>query len=326
MNELLRRSPVRALFGAGILTSIALCTGIAFATLSRANTDGSQYPGSTASELLWRGYRQAVLWFDPPGPWERDIGRRGVLRIAVRTRGVASAPGTPPGVAPENYEAALASYLAHQLGVQLRVVELAPGDQDKGLKTGQVDIVLGGAQPRARPSQLQKPPVLHPVTIWDNQSYFEGRGGLLVLPRAGEPPERHIDLASRTVCVDGSGPYRAVVEAAAGAEHVHAFPSSLIAISAFTSNQCDALVEDTAVLKRLMTLDAMKYFSLTHVSIVGDSPAPPLVVSEVPTARQEVASLVTAWKQTGEAHKAVEQRAADILFEVSLLQSGYTCH
>ena len=315
---------VRGLLVVGLVMLGVVGSGLALGTVAGGSLGrvpsgtGGSYQAASFSEWLWGVYYRGRHQLRPENVWEQEIARRGVLRVAVRTRALAVPPGTPHAEVPEAYDLALAHYMADRLRVRLEVIGLAPGEQAEALAAGHVDIALGGAAsvPVSAPRESDRV----------EASYFEGQGRLLVLPLAGQPPEERGNLAAHSICVDGSGPYRAVVEQAAGASRVQAFSSALVAISAFTANQCDALVDDAELLERLMTLDAMKYYQLTPIAINGSGLAPVLVATALPAVRAQVDTLVDTWKRTGAARQAGQRRAAEILIEVAQLQDGYSCH
>lgn len=155
-------------------------------------------------------------------------------------------------------------------------------------------------------------------------TYTAGPGRLAVL--RGSAIAQAKDLRQASVCVQQGSPYAHTVAQQWGAVP-HTYPSGIHAVSGFMAGECQALVEDEAVVTRLMAREEWRFYR-----VLGDAVAPDTGHAQVLLAQGDADSaqlldrLVRHWKINGALLDARERRVGDIAFEVTQLGDGLICH
>lgn len=248
----------------------------------------------------------------PAGPVLAGAVSRGELVIGVRAYPRPAPANRPTPPEPDAFDVEFGRYIADRLHVQLRVVALRPdalGNVAASLPG--VDLVIAGSATGSGRHATAS-----------STSYAGGKGRLVAL--RGSPLHTLPDFAGKRVCVASGGPY------ASGLVHAGALPrtyeSSIHAVTAFMAGECEALAEDEVLLDRLLGLPEWRFYRRLEASLMPAHQAQ-MVLSAPDTASQAWIDLAARhWKTGGAFAGARERRAANVGFEVSLLQSGFVCH
>ncbi|WP_066740130.1 ABC transporter substrate-binding protein [Cupriavidus sp. D384] len=251
-----------------------------------------------------------------PGPWLQAVQQRGTLVVGVRQYARPAPPKAPTPPAPDNFDVAMARYVADRLGVTLQITGLPgePGSPAWQAAQRHVDVVLAGASPTAGADAMV------PVA----SAYAVGDGSLLVL--RGSRYQRAADLRGQPVCVGQGSAYATRI-----AQDVHGVPkvyaSSIRAATGFLAGECQALADDAPVVARLLTLQEWRFYRKldgdlqadTHAAQIGLHAADPQSAAWFDHASRD-------WRRDGALQRARDQRAGDVAYEASQLQDGLVCH
>lgn len=274
-----------------------------------------------ARARLWiDGARPAPDWHAlPRGPILQQAKARGALLVAVRAYPRPAPPGAPAPAEPDNYDGALARYIADTLGVPVRISSLpVPGKPAvNDPSASQADLVIGGSL-YGIPTRGEAPASSPDQSV--ATAYATGRAMLVALRAAAlDKPAGH------SVCLQQGSPYAAGLASEYGAKPV-AYASSVHAAYAFMSGECEILVEDDAVLKRLMAREDWRFYKPLPVD-VQTRPEPQILLSR-PDAESAwyLDRVVRQWLASGAQQSARELRAAEVNFEVATLRDGLVCH
>ncbi|UDM49124.1 ABC transporter substrate-binding protein [Cupriavidus sp. MP-37] len=248
----------------------------------------------------------------PAGPVLAGAVRRGELVVGVRAYPRPAPPNRPTPPEPDAFDVEFGRYIAARLDVRLRVVALQPDAPGKvAASVPGIDLVIAGsAMDSARPASAS------------STNYTGGKGGLVAL--RGGPLHTLADLAGKRVCVASGSPYASELGYAGALPRIYA--SAIHAVSAFMAGDCEALAEDEVVLDRLMGLPEWRFYRRLEARL---TPAPyaQMALSAPDTASQAWIDLAARhWKAGGAFAGARERRAANVGFEVGLLQNGLVCH
>ncbi|MFJ5382974.1 ABC transporter substrate-binding protein, partial [Cupriavidus sp. CER94] len=132
-----------------------------------------------------------------PGPWLQSVQQRGTLVVGVRQYARPAPPKAPTPPAPDQFDVAMARFVADRLGVKLQVIGLPgePGSPAWQAAQREVDVVVAGARP-SLPGESVAPV---------GAAYAIGEGSLLVL--RGSRYQRTGDLRGQPVCVGQGSAY-----------------------------------------------------------------------------------------------------------------------
>lgn len=255
------------------------------------------------------------------GPVLEAAQRRGELIVGVRAYRRPSPPGSPSPPEPDEYDASLARYIARTLNVRVRLVGIGPDSKDTGLagklaRPPGTDLIIAGTRHDARGS-----PGLAPGQAVDTP-YIAGHAGLVALRGAADSPS----LAGRSVCLQQGSPYAHDLAGRHRAE-LRSYPSSVHAVYAFMSGECEVLAEDEAVLQRLMTREEWRFYRQVPARVDADGAAPQIVLARGDAVSASyLDKVVRHWSASGAQRQAREQRIGEVNFEVSALQDGLVCH
>ncbi|WP_354682940.1 transporter substrate-binding domain-containing protein [Cupriavidus necator] len=243
----------------------------------------------------------------PVGPLLGKARRRGELVVGIRQYARPAPPGAPAPAEPDNFDAALARFLAERLNVRVRLVGLGPDAAPQA-----VDLIIAGT----RQAGSGVPAVPTPYT---------GGDGVLVVLR-GSASRHASDLRQRTVCVAQGSPYAADLSQRMAAQ-LKVYGSAIRAVSGFMAGECQALAEDGVVIARLLSLPEWRFYRQLDTTLRPDNNSPQIALrmnDAVSAAWLDRA--VRQWKLSGALAQARERRAGDVAFEASQLQDGLVCH
>lgn len=235
---------------------------------------------------------------DGVGPVLDAARSRGVLRVGVRAYPRPSPPGHPLPPEPDSFDADLATVLGERLGLRVELVGLAPDVRETALRDGRVDLLAAGASAEA--------PARAAVM----------RGG---------PVSRWEDLRGRVACVADGSPYAEALSSRFGVSP-RTYPSAVHAAYGFMAGECAALVEDGAVIERLLGQEAWRFYAALAGTLPAASAVPlALANDDVPSSRF-VEATRRWWRASGGEAQARLRRTGGINFEVALLEDGNICH
>jgi len=251
-----------------------------------------------------------------PGPWLQDVQQRGTLVVGVRQYARPAPPKAPTPPEPDQFDVAMARYVAERLGVTLKVVGLPgePGSPVWQAAQRDVDVVIAGA----RPTQTDES-VAHV-----GPAYAIGDGSLLVL--RGSRYQRPGDLRGQPVCVgQGSAYATRIAQDFEGVPKVYA--SSIRAATGFLAGECQALADDAPVVARLLTLQEWRFYRRLDGDLQADAGAARIGLHAAdPQSAAWFDQTTRDWRNNGALQRAREQRAGDVAYEASQLQDGLVCH
>lgn len=234
---------------------------------------------------------------DGVGPVFESARARGVLRVGVRSYPRPSPPGHPLPPEPDTFEADLASVLGERLGLRVELVGLAPDVRETALRDGRVDLLVAGAS-----------------------AEVPGRAAVM----RGGPVSRWEDLRGRIACVADGSPYAEVLSDRFGVSR-RAYPSAVHAAYGFMAGECAALVEDGAVIDRLLGQEAWRFYTALDGTLPAGAAPLPLAAADAPSSRF-IETTRRWWRTSGGEAEARLRRTGAINFEVALLQDGNICH
>lgn len=232
------------------------------------------------------------------GPVLESARVRGVLRVGVRAYPRPSPPGHPLPPEPDSFDADLATVLGEQLGLRVELVGLAPDVRETALRDGRVDLLVAGASTEApaRAAVMRN----GPVSRWE-------------------------DLRGRIACVTDGGPYAETLAGRFGASP-RTFPSAVHAAYGFMAGECVALVEDGAVIDRLLGQEAWRFYTALDSTLPAAAAGHlPLATADAPSSRF-IEATRRWWRASGGEAEARLRRTGGINFEVALLEDGNICH
>ncbi|ALM82253.1 ABC transporter substrate-binding protein [Bordetella sp. N] len=261
----------------------------------------------------------------PRGPLLQQASQRGELVVAVRAYPRPAPPGVPAPAEPDDYDAALARYVAGTLGVPLRIVNLpAPGQQTGGL-SGKLappalpvaDLIIGGTRYGI---PLGNAVASLPSDQVVSTAYITGRAELIAL-RAALPDK----AAGHSVCLQQGSPYAASLAGEQGAKPL-VYASSVHAAYAFMSGDCDILAEDNEVLKRLLAREDWRFYKPVPVDVRAEQGAQIVLSRPDGESARYLDKVVRQWLASGAQQEARQARAGEVSFEVATLKDGLICH
>ncbi|WP_066408021.1 type 2 periplasmic-binding domain-containing protein [Bordetella ansorpii] len=321
-----------ALLAAGGV-ALALVGGTALATAWRTGDDGlaDRLPESVQRWLETLA-RQPDWRARPLGPVLQQARARGTLVVAVRAYPRPAPPGSQPPSEPDDYDAALARYLADTLDVPLRLVNLPATDEKRGaleaLTRPRADLILAGTRygmPAGNDTPVSGGGAIATEYVTGRAALLALRGAADAWQAAASPAGRNV-LARRSVCVQQGSPYADSLQATYQARP-RAYPSSVHAAYAFMSGECEVLAEDEAVLQRLLAREEWRFYRRLPIDIVPDARQPQIVLAQAdPVSARYVDQAVRYWKASGALRQARAQRVGQVNLEVTALQDGLVCH
>ena len=235
---------------------------------------------------------------DGVGPVLESARARGVLRVGVRAYPRPSPPGHPLPPEPDTFDADLAAVLGERLGLRVELVGLSPDLRETALHDGRVDLLAAGASTEtpARAAVMRS----GPVSRWE-------------------------DLRGRIACVADGSPYAEALADRFGASP-RTYPSAVHAAYGFMAGECAALVEDGAVVDRLLGQEAWRFYAALGGTLPARATPPlPLAATDAPSSRF-IEATRRWWRASGGEAEARLRRTGGINFEVALLEDGNICH
>ncbi|OZI37148.1 hypothetical protein CAL29_01580 [Bordetella genomosp. 10] len=291
-------------------------------TLSSAAEDGFL----SHARLWMEGVAGTPDWQAlPRGPLLQQATQRGELVVAVRAYPRPAPPGVPAPAEPDDYDAALARYVAGTLGVPVRIVNLpAPGQQTAGI-SGKLappslpaaDLIIGGTRYGIPLGGAVSAPSAEQVV---STPYITGRAELIAL-RAALPDK----AAGHSVCLQQGSPYAASLAGEQGAQPL-VYASSVHAAYAFMSGDCDILAEDNEVLKRLLAREDWRFYKPVPVKVRAGQGAQIILSRPDGESARYLDKVVRRWLASGAQQEARQARAGEVSFEVATLKDGLVCH
>jgi len=226
-----------------------------------------------------------VLWLALFTP---AVGLAESLRMELPEHRVLSSSET------ESFEAAL----AEQLGVELgRSVQF-------GVSDGQVGVRVEASQQRG-------------VT-----TYYRAVPAALVPTEAG--PAAWADLREQSVCVSTASPYAPVLRERFGASP-REYPSSAHALIGLKLGECQAVVEDEALLTELATLPEWRRYKRL-LPPLADAERQLRLTADEAGLQQEIDALVAQWSVDGRLAKLTQQWIDEVAFQAYVLADTLDCH
>lgn len=307
-------------------------TGIAIAALAGAATLLGLTllaPLPSAAESL---LSRARLWIEaaapapdwaalPRGPVLQQAAQRGTLVVAVRAYRRPAPPGSPTPAEPDNYDAALARYIGHTLGVPVAIIGLPTPDEPRNVPSHpaatQADLIIGGSR-YGIPLPREEPALSADRSV---ATAYTGGHAMLVSLRAAtlDRPAGH------RVCLQQGSPYAHALMSRYGATPL-AYASSVHAAYAFMSGECEILAEDDAVLQRLLAREDWRFYKPLPVEIQAGAEPQILLSRADAESAHYLDRVVRRWLASGAQQKARELRAGEVNFEVATLRDGLVCH
>lgn len=230
-------------------------------------------------------FSHIVLWLALSTP---AVGLAESLRMELPEHRVLSSSET------ESFEAAL----AEQLGVELgRPVQF-------GVSDGQVGVRVEASQQRG-------------VT-----TYYRAVPAALVPTEAG--PAAWADLREQSVCVSTASPYAPVLRERFGASP-REYPSSAHALIGLKLSECQAVVEDEALLTELATLPGGAA-TKRLLPPLADAERQLRLTADEAGLQQEIDALVAQWSVDGRLAKLTQQWIDEVAFQAYVLADTLDCH
>nr|WP_268993664.1 transporter substrate-binding domain-containing protein [Stutzerimonas stutzeri] len=194
----------------------------------------------------------------------------------------------------ESFEAAL----AEQLGVELgRPVQF-------GVPEGQVGVRVEARQQRG-------------VT-----TYYRAVPAALVPTDAG--PAAWAELRDQSVCVSTASPYAQVLRERFGASP-REYPSSAHALIGLKLGECQAVVEDEALLTELATLPEWRRYKRL-LPPLADAERQLRLTADGAGLQQEIDALVAQWSVDGRLAKLTQKWIDEVAFQAYVLADTLDCH
>ncbi|KAF1046938.1 substrate-binding periplasmic protein [Xylophilus sp.] len=272
--------------------------------------EAQEWLGRLQPEPAWRSL--------PVGPVLAAARERGSLRVGVRAYPRPAPPGSPAPSEPDRFDADLARFIGLRLGLPVTLVNLEADARTHAYQPPDtlLDIVIAGAD-----AQAALPAGAQPVAT----PYVYSAGQLLVL-RNESALQRAADLHRRAVCAAQGSPYAGSLRGDLAAEP-RIYPSAIHAISAFMAGECQALVEDPAVLARLRQQPEWRFYRALDGSVAASgAPAQVLLRRADPQSAELLDRVVRYWRSSGAWAEARQRRVGDLSFESTQLQDGLVCH
>jgi polar amino acid transport system substrate-binding protein len=170
------------------------------------------------------------------------IRSKGLLRVGVKTDykpfGFLDASGKPVGI-----ELDLAQDLADKLGVKLEVVSVQSANRIEFLQQGRIDLIIATMSDNAQRRQVVG--IVQP---------FYYAGGTAVLVRKAAKLKSWESLRGQKICGTQGAYYNRAVTEKYGVELV-AFAGTTEALSALSSANCIAFVQDSTLLQSIVASD-----------------------------------------------------------------------
>jgi len=230
-------------------------------------------------------FSHIILWLALFTP---AVGLAESLRMELPEHRVLSSSVT------ESFEEAL----AEQLGVELeRTVQF-------GVPEGQVGVRVEASQQRG-------------VT-----TYFRAVPAALVPTDAG--PAAWAELRDQSVCVSTASPYAPVLRERFGASP-REYPSSAHALIGLKLGECQAVVEDEALLTELATLPEWRRYKRL-LPPLADAERQLRLTADEAGLQQEIDALVAQWSVDGRLAKLTQQWIDEVAFQAYVLADTLDCH
>jgi polar amino acid transport system substrate-binding protein len=213
--------------------------------------------------------------------------------------------------APDGFSAALAEELGKRAGLPVRLLLADGKDASAAVRSGLADVAV---------SQLSFSPdasvALAPT------AYTSGRGLALVLRHGKVQSWR--DLANRTICTAQGSSY-ASQAAERGQARLQRFDRPLDALLAFQAGECDALVDDEYVIRKLLKQPDWSYYR----ALPGAVAAAP---SYIATRQGDLATAlfvektIEGWRRQRWLANVREGQAVALSFEMFNAENDLYCH
>jgi len=230
-------------------------------------------------------FSHIILWLALFTP---AVGLAESLRMELPEHRVLSSSET------ESFEAAL----AEQLGVELgRPVQF-------GVPEGQVGVRVEARQQRG-------------VT-----TYYRAVPAALVPTDAG--PAAWAELRDQSVCVSTASPYAQVLRERFGASP-REYPSSAHALIGLKLGECQAVVEDEALLTELATLPEWRRYKRL-LPPLADAERQLRLTADGAGLQQEIDALVAQWSVDGRLAKLTQKWIDEVAFQAYVLADTLDCH
>jgi len=230
-------------------------------------------------------FSHIVLWLALFTP---AVGLAESLRMELPEHRVLSSSDT------ESFEAALAEQLGIELG---RPVQF-------GVPEGQVDVRVEASQQRG-------------VT-----TYYRAVPSALVPTDAG--PAAWAELREQSVCVSTASSYAPVLRERFGASP-REYASSAHALIGLKLGECQAVVEDEALLTELATLPEWRRYKRL-LPPLADAERQLRLTADEAGLQQEIDALVAQWSVDGRLAKLTQQWIDEVAFQAYVLADTLDCH
>ena len=153
-------------------------------------------------------------------------------------------------------------------------------------------------------------------------TYYRAVPAALVPTEAG--PAAWADLREQSVCVSTASPYAPVLRERFGASP-REYPSSAHALIGLKLGECQAVVEDEALLTELATLPEWRRYKRL-LPPLADAERQLRLTADEAGLQQEIDALVAQWSVDGRLAKLTQQWIDEVAFQAYVLADTLDCH